>query len=505
MPRIALAITLSLLTAVSAGLSGCGRRAPTAEPSVATGPPRLLIMSSLIGYVEPCGCTLDLLLGGIDRVATRVAEERAKGPTAVLLVGSTFFEGPAPTHLLGQEQAKADLLARALKQIGVQAFVPGAGDLTHGAQRFAALAKAANLPNVTLNQPQGQGALLTLGTVKVGVFGLRDPGNDDLEALLATTTQEAARLRAAGAQVVLVLGSVPRRTLRRLARKTDTVDLWVLGDHPSDEEAASPAGSGYLIEAGDRGRGLGRVLLFGADGPGPLRDPVGDDARLDKTLASQLKMKQRMGLMMKTPALTASIAKLKAQIAAQAAAPPPDLTGKRFEYRLLPVEKADTPDPTIEAWLKAYNDGLKAINLAAAGTVVPVKPGGKHYSGDVECSDCHVEAVDVYAPTAHARAWQTLVDAGKTFDAGCVGCHVVGWQQPGGTVLGQTKGLENVQCEACHGPGGRHNETTSEADIKRRVPKAVCETCHNSHHSPKFDYDTYLPKILGPGHGRPAE
>jgi hypothetical protein len=38
------------------------------------------------------------------------------------------------------------------------------------------------------------------------------------------------------------------------------------------------------------------------------------------------------------------------------------------------------------------------------------------------------------------------------------------------------------------------------AATKRAVPADVCTVCHNRFHSPKFDYATYLPKVLGPGH-----
>ena len=68
---------------------GCSGASPTADGP--NGPPRILILSSPIGYIEPCGCTVDLLLGGIDRVAATVVAERKKGPTAVVVVGPHLF------------------------------------------------------------------------------------------------------------------------------------------------------------------------------------------------------------------------------------------------------------------------------------------------------------------------------------------------------------------------------------------------------------------------------
>jgi len=455
-------------------------------------------VSSLIGYVEPCGCTVDLLLGGVDRAVARVAVERAEGPTAVLVVGNTLFEGPVPEHKIGQEESKARLLARALSRLGVDAFVPGPADLARGPELYHTLAGA--WPNVTANVPGGAGKVLTLGELKVGVFGLGAgalPGGEATDAA-AAATQAAAALRAQGAQVVVALANVPRAALRPLSRGTAGVDLWILGDHPGELTAANAAGESYVIETGDRGRNLGRILLHEAAGPGRLADPAGDAARQAERLKLQLQMRADIGRRSPSPELTAAITALKAELAAL---PPPATTGKRFEFELLPLPKEAPGDPEVTAWMTAWNEGLKAMNLAAAGEVPPVPPGGQAYVGIAECVDCHEEPVKVWQATPHAQAWKTLVDAGKQYDAECVSCHVIGWRAPGGTVLGKTEGKEAVQCEACHGPSQKHVEFGGgEAYTQVRVPESVCTQCHNTQHSPKFNYATYLPRVLGEGH-----
>lgn len=499
----------ALLASLMALLAACSG-GPTADdhPTPGDGPPRLLILSSLIGYVEPCGCTVDLLLGGVDRVAARVAAERAEGPTAVLVVGSTFYEAPPPAHRVGQDDAKADLLARSLKKIGTVGLVRGPEDLARGPERAAALLKTTGAADLTANVAGGQGQLVTLGELKVGVFGLADPehpgpsgGATDPAAAAKT---EAKRLRGEGATVVVALGALPRRALRLLSREVPEVDLWVLGDAPTEAATLSPAGdASYLVEAGDRGRNLGRVVLLDATAPGPLADPVGEAARKKRSLELQLEMKTRMSAMNKDPDLAAQIIALKKQIA-EAPTAAVKAEGKRAVYSLVPVYEGDPRDPEVQGWMAAYNESLKALNLAAAGEPPPVPPGGSKYVGVSACNDCHAEAVAQWKTTPHARAWATLEAAEKTFDAECVSCHVVGYMQPGGTVLGRTEGKENVQCEACHGPAEIHvDRGGSEAHIRRLIPEEVCVPCHNSHHSPKFDYESYRPKILGPGHGAP--
>ena len=484
-------------------LVGCGGP-PADPPKSGDGPPRLLVLSSTIGYVEPCGCTVDLTLGGIDRLATVVAAERAQGPTAVLLLGPHLFESTPPTERIPQDEAKAKLIARSLAQIGVDAVVPSPTELARGRAFYDALRANWAPPDVTVNVPGGAGRIITVGGIKIGLLGVVSPNvevpaghsNDPIDA----TTQAAAKLREQGAQIVVGMGVMPRRQLRKLAKKVPAVDLWLLGDHPSETSINSPVGKAYLLEAGDRARNLGRVVLLDASGPGRLSNPTGDAKRARKRLENKLKMRESMFQRTKDPTLGAQLAELRTQLAALET---PITTGKRFEYALIPISKTITPDPTIKTWLAAYNTELKAINLAAAGEVPPVPEGKSGYTGMQACVDCHEEAMAVYQSTPHARAWQTIVDANKTYDTECVGCHVTGWRQPGGSVLGKTERLENVQCEVCHGPGEKHVDLGGDENwTRRKVPESVCKTCHNSHHSPKFDYATYLPHVLGPGHQR---
>jgi hypothetical protein len=69
--------------------------------------------------------------------------------------------------------------------------------------------------------------------------------------------------------------------------------------------------------------------------------------------------------------------------------------------------------------------------------------------------------------------------------------------------LDKVAGREDVGCESCHGPGSLHVEGPSADNITARPGQDVCVTCHNRENSPHFDFATYLPKVLGPGHGQP--
>ena len=156
------------------------------------------------------------------------------------------------------------------------------------------------------------------------------------------------------------------------------------------------------------------------------------------------------------------------------------------------------------AKMDAFDEELKAINLANAGTLPEPKPGQAVYVGVAECLSCHPETETYWEKDFHAHAWETLVEQKKTFDAECVSCHVTGYGKAGGSLLGQTKDREDVQCEACHGPGSIHAESEDIEDIVAKPGKDLCVTCHNAHHSPQFDFAKWRKQIIVPGHGLPA-
>ena len=110
------------------------------------------------------------------------------------------------------------------------------------------------------------------------------------------------------------------------------------------------------------------------------------------------------------------------------------------------------------------------------------------------CGNCHVEKQGGWEETAHASAWAGLQASGGA-QAFCEGCHTVG--QLGNTIAevagheatGEAR-YEDVQCEACHGPGLEHVQNPT--DLTRPLaPLNVgvdltqgCGECHSDTHHP---------------------
>ena len=109
-------------------------------------------------------------------------------------------------------------------------------------------------------------------------------------------------------------------------------------------------------------------------------------------------------------------------------------------------------------WDEKRDPGIIRMMLAkVAGERVPMLLDPTGYSGNDVCGICHEQEYATWQYTAHASAYDTLVTHAAERRTDCIGCHVVGFEQPGGyDFKRQEPYLENVGCESCHGRGGPH-------------------------------------------------
>jgi peroxiredoxin len=148
----------------------------------------------------------------------------------------------------------------------------------------------------------------------------------------------------------------------------------------------------------------------------------------------------------------------------------------------------------VQGWREERDPPLMRMRVARlAGAPVPMLLHQSGYSGNEFCAVCHDRENASYELTRHSWAFDTLVRHGAERDAECVGCHVVGFGQPGGYRIGTaTPDLEDVGCESCHGRGGPH---LSPGFVSGGAYASACLACHDAQHSLGFDYATFLPKV----------
>jgi hypothetical protein len=379
-----------------------------------------------------------------------------------------------------------------------------------------------NVSGIPTSPPRVQ----TIDDLKVGVFGVASAARVAPLAAsdpVAAAKRAVAELRKKGADVVIALAGMDRVETRKLVRAVPGIRFAVVGAEVGDGMAEpEPVGDAWLIAPADQARFVAQVKLHLAPGDKhALKLIAGEAARAranEKADTRIATLKTQLEAWKKDPSadpafVAARQKELDELIAAKnhpTAAPAP--TGPWFEYALVPVRHTIAQDPAIAADLKSLARAIGAANLAAAKGRLPPPPeaGKPSYVGDKECARCHSPAVAFWKRTVHAHAWKTLVDVDKQYNYDCIGCHVTGWEKPGGVNLAtvEKRGFVDVRCEVCHGPGSKHVDEAGLDDPKtmtKRPADGFCATeCHTKEHSDTFALVPYLRDILGKGHGEAA-
>ncbi|ADO74112.1 multiheme c-type cytochrome [Stigmatella aurantiaca] len=499
---------VALLAVLASGLAGCKR---SQEPRPEQAPPSasgaiLLLSADTRGYLGPCGCS-ENMRGGIARAAWQVQEARKSAlPLLYIDGGDSLFGHPTLTPSeVPQEELKAKTLAEAMKRMGLAVRATGELDDVRG----VAFRQGLGLPEL----PPGGMKLLPAGSRQVGVVAVQDA---------AQLAQASTQARGAGADFVVALfhGTV-EAAQAAVATPGVEADL-VLATHTdsefSGEENKLVRASVPVVGIQNKGRSLLRVdLAFGAQkGRLSLRKSQEDTDReaalLDQRMAllnkeinipdiAPARKQLQQGKLAELVARKQQL--LTAPVATSEAAP-------GFTLRFLPLESTLPDQPEVKALVTAYDRDVGELNLAWAQEhgqdCPPPKKGEAAFVGNASCQECHAEAFPVWEKSKHHHAWKTLVDVGKQFHLNCVSCHVTGYEQPGGVCrLDKVAGREDVGCESCHGPGSLHAEDPTPQNVVAKPGRDLCVTCHNPENSPHFDFATYLPKVLGPGHGKPGK
>jgi hypothetical protein len=514
---------------VAASPSGLDVGAPTL---------RLYLLSDLAGALEPCGCTKDQL-GGIDHFGAWIRQSSASAPAAVVAsAGPLFFMDPGlGAERADQDRAKAGTIARVLHTLGLAAFAPGTNDWADGGDGLARLAAMADAPAIVPARPSGAPsppfvsvAVRDLGPLKVGFVGYGQPGaappaSPSVEDAVKAGVEDAKRQ---GANVLVALAAVGRGEAKRIADAVPELTAVVVGSAKSSGDANTAAPQGervgdvLIAQAGNHLQSVAVLDLFVRESIGPghvvkFADATGlelaqqreDVVRRIDELHDKISAWEREKTVSAADlqARRQDLAKLEAQ-RDQLDAKPPPAQGSFFRYAVKEVREALGKDPAIDADMVSYYRAVNDHNRSVFADRVPAPaaPDQASYVGIDVCSSCHPAARQVWNGTSHAKAYATLSSQFKEFNLECVSCHVTGYEKPGGSTVTHATGLQDVQCEVCHGPGSKHAAKPSDPSLITGAPAAsTCLQCHHPPHVEQFDPVARMKDILGPGHGMPVK
>ncbi len=522
-------ILLSILPVLLAGYAGA-RAEPTERRAV------IFYTAETHGVLEPCGCTSDPL-GDFARVTALIRSAAGRKKSALLVdagnltyprssLEATAAEAWASERRQPAAELQAKFIAREIGKLPFGGAALGETDLARGVTGVEPKRLAANLTNASLTEPS---RVVEVGAIKIGVLGVVDPNLARAMGLAATepvaaARDEVARLRAAGAELVVLLAPVERQVARRFARYVGA-DVVVVGKKVGDGMAtAERVGAAILVAPGEELQRVGRLeIVLRSKARRTPSDNLVDAGSAEQANARMAELDRNLAQ------LEADLARWRKDASSDQAFISakvrqrdelrservrlgerkwrPPATGSYFTNVLIPIRRALPRDPALSASMRRLDQAIGAANLRVAEPPTPAGADRAFYVGGEKCVSCHKAAARFWKNTVHAHAWKTLVDVGKEAHDDCVSCHVTGYGEVGGSSLGFTHGLEDIQCEVCHGPGSIHldnhgKETPFAGRLK--TPESVCLHCHNEKHSDTFDYTAYLRDVLGPGHGEDA-
>lgn len=498
----------------------------------------IYFLSGLKGYTEPCGCTVDVLLGGIDRATAFVKDARKLHPDALFVdAGDWMFEhDDVPEHFEPQESAKAEVLADAYRHMGALFSVPGNRDLALGSEFYLSMMEKAEMEPLGANISFGEEALrpsmsVELDGQEVLFVAAGDPSTYEGVDGVEVGDDRAAIEQAVGdgdADVVILVFQGNAIRAGEIVEEVEGIDFVIVGHEPRKQRDAQPLASSYLLEAYDQGRYVGRLKLYAGsdsgrfvDGRAGIReqrdalDQQIEQIRLDVRRLEVRTDGEPTPIMERLRERLKGLEERRQTLLSEGIEIPSDHPA--FLYDLIALEPGYRLDETMRQRREDYNRSLAELNANIDRDVIPVSPGEPFFVGTPKCATCHFQAHDFWEGTAHASAVATLEERHKEFDQNCIGCHVDGWEQPGGSVLGKisyeaelggetfTKDLSEVGCESCHGAGSKHvldpvGEGQKPQHIDRFPGEDACTQCHVPDHSPSFDFDVYVERITGEGH-----
>jgi len=218
----------------------------------------------------------------------------------------------ADAKVLSRRKARAALIAQAYATVGTHAVAVGATDLVLGLPVLQDLVRTHRLPLLSANLQSAGGKLLfpahkivTVGGVKIGIFGLTgekniarvkiDPKQFKLADPIQAAQAQVTALRAKGAQLVVALAAVGNQQGRLVAEAAKGIDFLFVSGTGRHGEQATRVGTAWMMEMSREGKYIGYVSLYLRGGKMQFEDLseryqlANRLARVDKSIADLVK------------------------------------------------------------------------------------------------------------------------------------------------------------------------------------------------------------------------
>ncbi len=427
--------------------------------------------------------------------------------------GDAFSKSPTVAEATrGQQELKAELQVRSLVADGLQAFVPGAGDLALGSDFLGRMIDEHGLPVLAANLVcegrtfPGTRVVEAAGR-RVGLVGLVGAELQDCEVKEPVQALNAGLAALGEVDLTVLVLNAPRRAANEILEAVSGVDFVVTGG--SGQTIQQPrrlTGGAWQLAGGSRGKKLGVLSLTWKEGAsGWLGDGESEalarrldryrtrvDEMADRAANSEEDDARRRAQVQRSH-YQEEVRRLEEELAAAVEAAQ-GTQAHRYEHHLVELDSTISDHPRVAVWMGETKAAVNA--LASLGSATPSDPGP--FVGSQACSGCHGAETRQWEETGHARAWPTLVAEERQGDPDCVSCHATGhWHAEGPSGVPVASSLRGVGCEDCHGPGQDHVRDPVKARLVTVPGEGVCVRCHDGvRDEGRFDFERYLPQVV---------
>lgn len=520
--------SLAALTLLASACGGSGAERPSDL--------LLLYTGTVNGYLEPCGCVAGQI-GGIDRMSAYIQGALAEHEAALFVDAGDLFceEEPDDEMILRQLPLKARTFFQTWGELGCEAVALGENELLIGVEALQELSAefdvpilCGNLEDAKTGEPVFPGSrIVERGGRRIGIFSLLSASLDEPKAqeaervkvgewasdlgLRITPWRRAATVLveelAQECDVIVALSHLGYDKNVELAQAFPRVDLVLGGHFDSSKQETNVVDETPVLVSFVRGSRVGRMewwwpeeerYFLGPEDHGPLADASAfhgleftydledfawrDLLGRERALGSERWQKQR-----ETKLFLRETARRELEQLGQGP------QGNRFSHVLLPMHPGIERSEMALAHVDEYHDALQEY-WSQTGEPSAARESAVYPSPE-SCASCHAEQVEFWRATKHSRALSALEATGQHVDPECFPCHTVGYRNPGGfRIPGRHRGFANVQCAACHGPGGSHVQGGLSYITEGLLAPdggSNCATCHNKEHDPDFEKEAF--------------
>jgi hypothetical protein len=469
-------------------------------------------------------------LGGLSKKAHELELLRKQNKAPLLLLdggGLLFTMEKLAANRAAQARITAEGIVETYNFMGFKAVGIAAADLAVGLDflkdirnrsKFAWL--SANLVQADSRKPIFQdGILLEMGKLKVAVLGLTDERAgqflDKNGAAVILPWQEVlpdlvSRL-GKKVDLVILLSSYSQADNKIIATQVPGINVILQSGAGARNMEPMIAGSSLLIQTAPRGKQQGVLDIFWHPSkiwqPDPAAEVLTKEMHLARTrqqIVAFDRQEKASGYLTKNPAAKQAYDFLKAQLPIQekevsVLRKTVEAMGKglgskaRYGNRFVDLEISMPDQPEVLAIVQSTK---KQANLAAMPAAPDLPGETPPYVGWRACATCHQKQADNWQKSRHAGALGTLSAKGQGRNLDCIPCHVTSvltGNEP--SALSLPADLQQVGCEACHGPGKQHIAAPSQWHLTRNPGEEICRRCHQPEHDDTFEFKSKLNQL----------